>query len=551
MTTSATRQPWARFYNPRAAALASPDPMPLSVLLDWAASTFGARPCSSFAEESFSYAEVAAFVEDLAAGFAAAGIGAGDRVGFLAPAHPSFTVFTFALWHVGAIGVGLNPLYSVRRLTDQANDAGLKAIFTLDDAALLGKAAQIRRASAVKPTLIATSARSGDPHAPASVGNGEGTLTTAAIMAGAGRVARATVDPLTQPAVLQYTGGTTGAPKAAVLTHANLSVNVVQMHSWFPELRPGAESVLAAAPVTHVSGVGPIQNFMVNIAGEMAWMPRFDADAALDTIEQRRITLLLAPPTMFTALLHAAETRGKFDWSSLRNAQCGAAPVSAELKKRFRDATGLTITTLYGMTETSPAAIYSSPTPHHERATGIPLPFTEVEVRSTSDPSIRMATGEPGEICIRGPQVMPHYWQRPDATAQAFVDGFFRSGDIGTMDADGAVTVFDRLKDVIIASGYNVYPADVESAVLKHPAVREAAVIGVPCAYRGETVKAIVSMRDAAGLTIENLRLFLADLLSPMEIPKLLEIVDEIPRNENLKISRLALREREARRREG
>lgn len=549
MTTTLTRRPWTRFYNPRAAALREPLPTALSGLLDSAAAKFGERICCSFGEESFSYAEVAVFVEDLAAGFAGLGIGAGDRVGFLAPAHPSFTVFTFALWHVGAIGVGLNPLYSVARLADQSNDAGLSAIFTLDDEALLAKATRIRAAAETAVPLIVTSARSGDPHAPADVGNTDGAIATARLMTGAGRVPRARFAPLTQPAVLQYTGGTTGAPKAAVLTHANLSVNVVQMHSWFPELRPGEESVLAAAPVTHVSGVGPIQNFMVNLAGEMAWMPRFDPQAALDIIKARQITLMLAPPTMFTALLHAAEARGGFDWSSLRNAQCGAAPVSAELKKRFRDATGLTITTLYGMTETSPAAVYTSPADQHEGTTGIPLPFTEVEVRSTRDPSMQVAPGEPGEICIRGPQVMPHYWQRPEATAQAFVDGFFRSGDIGTMDADGAITVFDRLKDMIIASGYNVYPADVESAVLKHPAVREVAVIGVPCPYRGETVKAIVSLRDGdAELTLDDLRVFLGDLLSPIEVPKLLEIVDEIPRNENLKISRLALREREAER---
>lgn len=546
MNLASPPRPWTRFYGPGAAGLPQPEGTSLSVLLDRAAAAFGSRPCSSLGPETHSYAEVADHAQQLAAGFASAGIGLGDRVGFLAPAHPSFTMFAFALWHIGAVGVGMNPLYSVQRLTDQADDAGLAAIFTLDDPALIEKSCRVRDAAAVRPLLIVTSARSGDPHARASAG-GAVALTTADIARSAGRVPRARFDPLIQPAVLQYTGGTTGAPKAAILTHANLSINVVQMNSWFPSLKPGEESVLAAVPVTHVSGVGPIQNFMVNIAGEMAWMPRFDPAAALDIIAERRITMLMAPPTMFTALLHAAELRGAFDWSSLRNAQCGAAPVPAELKKRFRDVTGLTITTLYGMTETSPAAIYSSPAPQHEGTTGIPLPFTDVEVRSIADPARRAASGEAGEICIRGPQVMPGYWQRPEANAAAFVDGFFRSGDVGTMDAEGAVTVLDRLKDVIIAGGYNIYPADVEAAVLTHPAVREAAVIGVPCAYRGETVKAIVSLRDGFELTLDDLRRFLDGLLSPMEIPKQLEILADIPRNENQKISKLALREREDR----
>lgn len=545
MDVASTSRPWTRFYGPGAAGLAQPEGTTLSVLLDRAASSFGSRLCSSFGRETHSYAEVADHAQQLAAGLASVGIGIGHRVGFLAPAHPSFTVFAFALWHIGAIGVGMNPLYSVQRLTGQADDAGLAAIFTLDDPALIEKAGRVRGAAARRPLLIVTSTRSGDPHAPASPV--PGALTTAEITKSACRVARARFDPLVHPAVLQYTGGTTGAPKAAVLTHANLSINVVQMHSWFPSLRPGEEAVLAAVPVTHVSGVGPIQNFMVNIAGEMAWMPRFDPTAALDIITDRRITMLMAPPTMFTALLHAAELRGAFDWSSLRNAQCGAAPVPAELKKRFRDVTGLTITTLYGMTETSPAAIYSSPAPQHEGTTGIPLPFTDVEVRSIADPARRVAPGEAGEICIRGPQVMPGYWQRPEANAAAFVDGFFRSGDVGTMDTEGAVTVLDRLKDVIIAGGYNIYPADVEAAVLTHPAVREAAVIGVPCEHRGETVKAIVSLRDGFDLTLDNLRRFLAGMLSPIEIPKQLEILADIPRNENQKISKMALREREGR----
>jgi long-chain acyl-CoA synthetase len=547
-TAAPQARPWQRFYNPTAAALTVAEPFPLTRLLDRAVASFGDRPFLTYGADRLSYDEVARLVGQVATGLAGLGIMKGDRVGYMAPAHPSFTIFSFALWHLGAVGVGLNPLYPVARLAGQAQDSGLKAVVTLDAPELLAKAEALVAALGRPVTVVVASAASGDPTTAVTRPTGTGARWVAAgdLIDGGAVVEAAAIDPLVDLAVLQYTGGTTGSPKAAMLSHGNLSVNAVQMHSWFPQLEPGREIMLSAAPVTHVSGVGPIQNFTVHMAGELVSLPRFDPARTLDIIEEHRISVLLAAPTMFVGILQAAAMAGrKIDWSFLKSAQCGAAPVSPELKKRFEAETGVWITTIYGMTETSPAAVYSSPAREHVGATGIPLPFTDVEIRAIDDPTKRMPAGEVGEICIKGPQVMRAYWNRPEATESAFVDGFFRSGDLGSMTQDGVVTLADRLKDVIIAGGYNIYPTDVENAILEHPDVREVAVIGVPDDYRGETVKAIVSLRSEGKLTLEVLQAFLRTRLSPMEIPKKLEVVDEIPRNENLKISRQALRERE------
>lgn len=536
--------PWRRFYHEEAAALVDARPFPLSKLLDDAVAGHGDRPFLTYERETLSYSEGAQLIGQLAAGLAELGIGKGDRVGYLGPAHPSFTLNCFALWHLGAVHVGMNPLYSVARLAAQAADAGLSAILTLDDPALLAKAAEAAAALPRPIPVISANARRCDPTADSLVADAARGVKLRDLAGGSGSVERAAIDPGNDAAALQYTGGTTGTPKAAILTHGNLAANVLQMASWFPQLEPGREVLLAAAPPTHVVGVGPTQNFTTRFAGELVWMSRFEPNEALRLISERKVSVLLAPPTMYIALLDVTAGTG-FDWSNIRSAQCGASPVPLELKQRFQKASGIWITTVYGMTETSPAAVYSSPHPEHAGATGIPLPVTEVDIRSPADPTRRVPAGEAGEICIRGPQVMKGYWQRPEETESAFIDGFFRSGDIGSMSEDGVVTVLDRLKDMIIASGYNVYPADVENAILQHPRVREVAVIGVPDRYRGETVKAIISLREG-DLDLEELQRFLAGKLSPMEIPKQLEIVADIPKNENMKISKQALREREA-----
>lgn len=546
MTADKNRPVWERHYPATARDLAPPEPRALTALLDDAAYSFPDRPCLTVEDWTLSYGEVALLASRLGAGLAQMGVMPGDRIGYMGPPHPVFTLGCFAMWHIGAVYVGLNPLYSADRLAGQCIDSGLKAIITLDEPSLLAKAHQIRELIGQPVSFLVGSFRKDpreatDPNEPFGQGD---VWAISDLLAADASVERATFDPATQPAVLQFTGGTTGTPKAAVLTHFNLLTNAAQMVSWYPQLKPGREVMLSAAPVTHAGGIGPVQNFTVQLAGELVSLPRFNPMKTLDLIEERKVTILLMAPTMAVALLEAARER-PIDWSGVKCVQCGAGPVPAELKARFLQATGHWITTLYGMSETAPAVVYSPSDRALAEYTGVPLPFTEVEIRKVDDPHQRAAAGEVGEICLRGPQVMQGYWRNQEATSDAFVDGFFRSGDLGSMNEDGLLTVSDRLKDIIIAGGYNIYPADVESAILGHPAVREAAVIGVPDEYRGETAKAIVSLRAGEQLDLDELKKFLSGRLSPMEIPTILSIVDEIPRNENMKISRLDLRELE------
>ncbi len=539
--------PWRKYYNDKAAALSHPEAFPLTEFLDNAVRQFPGARFLTFNETSLSYEQTRELVDRLAGGHAALGVGKGDRVGYMAPAHPAFSLTCFALWRLGAVEVGLNPLYAESKLIMQANDAGLSAVITLDSPDLAEKASKLAKAAPEIKTLVLAPANACSPETPAEMPPQSGDIHTVSLhdVIACGEHAEQTpIDPATDAAALQYTGGTTGAPKAAILTHANLVINAQQMTSWYPALQDGCEAMLAAAPVTHVGGLGPMQNFMTSLAGELVWMSRFSPHEALDLIERHNVSVLIAPPTMYVAFLNACRER-RFDWSRIRVAQAGAAPVPAELKRRVFDATGHWLTTLYGMTETSPATIYSTPLQEQADATGIPLPLTEVQIRTLNDPTKIAAPNESGEVCVKGPQVMTGYWRRPEETQNSFVDGFFRTGDIGAMSEDGVITVRDRIKDVIIASGFNVYAADVEAAILEYPAVREAAVIGVKDDYRGETVKAIISLTTDAALNLPTLQAFLEDRLSPIEIPKELEILDDIPKNENMKISKLALRERE------
>lgn len=539
--------PWRKYYNDKAAGLNHAEAFPLTEFLDRAMRQFPTARFLTFNGTSLSYEQTRELVDRLAGGLAALGVEKGDRVGYMAPAHPAFSLTCFALWRLGAVEVGLNPLYAESKLIMMANDSGLSAVITLDSPDLTEKASKLALAAPEIKTLILAPATTCNPETPAELPRQSGDIHTISlhdVIARGESAEKAPIDPATDAAALQYTGGTTGAPKAAILTHANLAINAQQMTSWYPALQDGCEAMLAAAPVTHVAGLGPMQNFMTSLAGELVWMSRFSPHAALDLIERHNVSVLIAPPTMYVAFLDACRER-RFDWSRIRVAQAGAAPVPTELKRRVFDATGLWLTTLYGMTETSPATVYSTPLREQADATGIPLPLTEVQIRTLNNPAQIAASNESGEICVKGPQVMAGYWHRPEETQNSFVDGFFRTGDIGAMSEDGVITVRDRVKDVIIASGYNVYAADVEAAILEHPEVREAAVIGINDDYRGETVKAIISLSADAALDLPTLQTFLKGRLSPIEMPKKLEIMDDIPKNENMKISKLALRERE------
>ena len=343
-------------------------------------------------------------------------------------------------------------------------------------------------------------------------------------------------------AVLQYTGGTTGTPKAAMLSHANLTANLRQMQAWAPELRPGHERLVAVLPFFHVFALTSVLNGGVAMGAELVVLPRFEAKPLLEAIRRTRPTIFHGVPTLFKAVLDAGATRA--DLESVRYTLSGGAPLPLEIKRAFDAASGCRLVEGYGLTESSPVAFCNPLTgPEREGSIGLPVPGVRAEIRDPDDPARALPPGERGELCLAGPNIMSGYWNRPAESAKTFTaDGMLRTGDIGIMDPDGYVILVDRLKDLIICSGYNVYPRNIEEALYQHPAVVAATVVGMPDGYRGESPAAFVELQPGATASTEALRAHLKERLSPIEMPKLIEIRAELPRTAVGKLSKKELK---------
>jgi long-chain acyl-CoA synthetase len=469
-------------------------------MLDAAVGRFGDRPAIWQAGTRTTFAELDAQVDRAAAWLAHRGVRPGDRVAVRMPNDAAYAVCAHAIWRVGATLVSINPLYAPDAVGVILADSGARLELTLDDV----------------PELLAF----------------------------AGPVRRADVAPA-DIAVLQYTGGTTGVPKGAMLSHANLVAGQRQLAERCPEFVAGEERLFGAVPMSHVSGLVLAILLSASLAAEMLVVPRFLAEDAVALVDELRPTFFPIVPTMATALLRLGAGPPE-RWSSVKVITAGAAPLAVDLQERFEALTGRRVRPSYGGTETSAIATLTPSDGASPGSSGSPMPGTEIEIRSLEDPSAPAAPGERGEIAVRGPQVAAGYWNRPEETAEFFADGAFRTGDIGHVDEDGFLHVVDRLKDMIIASGFNVYPATVERAVFTHPAVAETLVIGVPDDYRGENVKAFVVLNPGHTLTLEELQAHLRGRLSPIELPRQLEIREELPKTAVGKLSRKDLRDEAA-----
>jgi long-chain acyl-CoA synthetase len=359
------------------------------------------------------------------------------------------------------------------------------------------------------------------------------------------------IDPDDDVAVLQYTGGTTGTPKGAMLTHTNLSVNCQQGAAWATNLRQGDERVLAALPFFHVFAMTVVMNFAISQGAELVIMPRFVLADAMRLIDTAKPTVMPGVPTMFIAMLGHPKLKS-FNLSSLKYCVSGGAPLPIDVKQRFEALTGCKVVEGYGLSEASPN-VTCNPVegPVKEGSIGQPLPGTIVSLRDLADPSKEVPLGEKGELCIKGPQVMKGYWGRPEETADQFVGDFLRSGDVGIMDNDGFIFIVDRIKDLIICSGYNVYPRRVEEAIYEHPAVEEVTVIGVKDQYRGEAPKAFIKLKRGTTATKDEILKHLETKISRIELPSEIEFRDALPKTMIGKLSKKELKAEEARRQRG
>jgi long-chain acyl-CoA synthetase len=560
-----TIQPWVKSYPADVRWNAPLELSSVQSVLEKAAERFGPKPALDFMNKRTSYAELDALASRAAAGFQKLGVGPGVHVGLYLPNTPHYVIAFFGVLKAGGVVVNYSPLDALRTLEFKVNDSETDILVTLDLASLYPQAEKLLASTRLKTLVIGEFPEM--TLAPAAV---KAQMTAAGTLAevkrdGAHIAFRDLIDndgryqahPLgalaDELAVIQYTGGTTGSPKGAMLTHANLTAAC----SLYAEvatrgensLRVGEERFLCILPLFHIYSLTVVMLLGFRLGAELVLHPRFDPAAAVKDIVEKKITVYMGVPTMHVAFLSVPGIE-RMDFSSLRYCASGGAPLPAAVQERFESVVGCRLTEGWGMTETAPLGTFTPRDGTRKPGScGVPYPGTELKLIDIADPEREVKLGERGEICVKGPNVTKGYWKKPEATASAMTaDGFFRTGDVGVMDEDGYIYIVDRTKDMLLCGGFNVYPRNIEEAIYQHPSVEEASVIGVPDAYRGETPKAFVKLKAGAPpVTFEEMKAFLKDRLGKHEMIGAMEIRAELPKTPVGKISKKELREYEAR----
>ncbi|WCT75432.1 long-chain fatty acid--CoA ligase [Sphingomonas naphthae] len=531
-------------------------PRLLTELLDRAVERHGDWTAIDFLGRTWTYAEIGEAVRRAARGLQDLGLKPGDRFGLCLPNTPYFVILYFAVLRVGGVVVNFNPLYTEHEIDHQIRDSGTRMIAVPDLKMIHSKVAAVAEGSGLETIIVCPMADILPPlqsigfrlfkradHADVPRDDRHVAYTSLiARVADPTPVARFPDDL----AVLQYTGGTTGIPKGAMLSHANLAANSAQMLVHVGGERPFQERTIGVLPMFHVFALTTVLNFSVEIAAEMILLPRFDCPQFLNTMRRTKPTQFFGVPTLYVAL-NKVPPADLPDMSTLRACVSGGAPLPLEVRETFEARTGVRVVEGYGLSEASPIiACNSIEGVVKENSCGPQFPGTRLEIRGLDDPHQIMPTGERGEVCVRGPQVMQGYWRNPQATADCFVDGALRTGDVGYLDDDGYLFLVDRIKDLILCGGYNVYPRTIEEAAYHHPAVKEAIAIAVPDEYRGQAPKLFVALHEGQSLTPAELHDFLAERISKIEIPKSIEIRDALPKTLIGKLSRKELVAEEA-----
>lgn len=555
--SSIADHPWLSSYPDDIVWSRPIETRPVFAFLDDAAQRFADARCIDFLGKSYSYSEIANLVNRAAKGFRQLGVEKGVRVGLCLPNCPYAVICYYAVLKAGGTIVNYNPLYVERELAQQVEDSETRIMVTLDLQQLYPKIAALLTSTRLrhivvcqmsdilpplKGLLFATLKRSELSNIPENVQH----IPFRILINNDGVFELPEIDVRNDLAVLQYTGGTTGVPKGAMLTHGNLSANISQLLSWVGELEQGQERFIGVLPLFHVFGMTIVMNLGIATGSELILLPRFDLDQLLKTIDRTKATVLMGVPTIYAAII-AARDLASHDLSSIKYCVSGGAPLPAALRHDFETLTGCVLVEGYGLTECSPVATCNPlGGVNKEDSVGLPLPGTVVEIRDPGDPKRQLPPGEKGEVCIIGPQVVAGYWRRPDETAKTLIDGRLHTGDIGYIGEDGYVFLIDRLKDIILCGGYNVYPRIIEDAIMTHPAVAEVVVIAVPDGYRGETPKAFVKLAAGLSLSEQELKTYLSDRLSPIEMPEFIEFRTELPKTMVGKLSKKELVAEEA-----
>jgi len=547
-------RPWEKSYPPGVRWDAPIATATLPAMFDEMTAKWADKPALEYRDRTICYRELRAGVEALASGLMDLGVGPGTSVALYLPNTPYHPVAFFAALKAGGRVVHLSPLDAERELAYKLKDAGARILITTNIGFMALLAQKLKTDGLVDQLIVGDEGAFGPSAMPVTpMPQGAGLISLDRLSAdGANKLPRQwPKGDVEDVALLQYTGGTTGKPKGAMLSHANLSAACSIYKAWFDPQRiggPGADKIICVLPLFHIFALTNVLLRGLQEGSELLLRARFDVATTLADIEVKRASVFPGVPTMWIALANTPDIDQR-DLTSLRLVASGGAALPVEVAERFQKLTGQRLGGGWGMTETAPAGT-AMPRDWTGKAgsVGLPLPGIMMDVVALDDPRCVLAPGTKGEIRIKGPNVTRGYWNAPAETAAAFVDGYLLTGDIGFMDEDGYFYLVDRKKDMIISGGFNVYPRTIEEAIYEHPAVAEAIVIGVSDAYRGEAAKAFVQLKaGAVSFSLEELRAFLADKIGRHEMPAHLEFRDALPKTAVGKLSKRELVDEERR----
>lgn len=555
---SAADRPWLDSYAVGVPRTIEEDQGTLVDLIETAVARFPRHVALEFFGATMTYAELGGRIRRVASALRRLGVGKGDRVALVMPNCPQHVVAFYAVLRLGAVVVEHNPLYTPRELRHQFEDHGARVAIVWDRIAPsitdlpadLGVdtvvAVDMTRAMRLR-TRVAL--RLPIPRAVRSrrrlTGPAPGTIDFDRLASRrplSRRHPRPTPDDL---ALIQYTSGTTGSPKGARLSHANLTVNAAQSRAWIPQIEPGSAVVYAVLPLFHAYGLTLCLTFAMSMGARLVLFPAFEPDLVLEVVKRRPATFLPAVPPIYARLLDASRAR-RIPLEGIGIGISGAMDLPVEMIERWERATGGMLVEGYGLSEASPV-LMANPVSDGRRigTVGLPFPETEVRVVDREDLTTELPFGQEGELVARGPQVFSGYWGRDDETEKAFADGWLRTGDIATMDADGFVTIVDRVKELIITGGFNVTPSEVEDALRGVQGVEKAAVVGAPNGEKGgEDVVAVVVMDEGAAFDGERIRDAVRGSLAAYKVPRRVLRADELPTSMIGKVLRREVRRR-------
>lgn len=549
------KRSWHHFYPLEVPPTLDYPSVPLTELLVTAAQRYPERNAVTFFGKTTKYRELLQQSFRFADALKRLGVLPGERVALLLPNMPQYIVSYYGTLFHSCIVVQLNPLHVERELLRHLTDSGAETIVCLD--LLVPRVLNIRVNAKLKRIIVANI---GD-ELPALkkalypiVQMRKGTRPKydakfeqlhdfrRLLHSSEPTPVKPDVDPETDVAVLQYTGGTTGTPKGVMLTHANLTANVRQCASWLYKTEEGGEIVLAAVPLFHVYGMTVCMNFGLSIGANIVLVPKFEIDPLLKTIHRTKPTIFPGAPTMYIAINHHPLSAVKYQLSSIRCCISGSAPLPLEVQQQFESLTGGRLVEGYGLSECSPVT-HANPIWGERKTGSIGLPWPDTDCKIVNEDGEEVANNVIGELLIRGPQVMKGYWNKPEETEKALTADWLHTGDMAYVDEDGYFYIVDRKKDMIIAGGYNIFPREVEEVLFEHHDVQEAAVIGVPDQYRGETVKAFVVRKSGAGVLESELDKFCRSKLAAYKVPRIYEFRESLPKSMVGKVLRRELRE--------